>query len=84
VIGGLLLLVNQTAGVALLAFGGCLLVIMPFVAAIKGAESHFHPDHKVEGRTFVIDLWRSTAARADRDRAQAVRDRQRARSGRSD
>jgi hypothetical protein len=59
VIGGLLLIVTDVAAYVLLGVGLTLLVLMPGVAAVEGARQQFHPDHKVEGRTFVTDLWRS-------------------------
>jgi hypothetical protein len=59
VIGALLLIVTDTAADVLLEIGAILLVLLPIAAAVKGAEQQFHPDRKVEGRTFVSDLWRS-------------------------
>lgn len=74
VVGGLLLIVNDVAAYALLGVGVILLVLAPTAAAVKGAEQQFHPDHKVEGRTFVIDLWRSIPSpRTDRRRDQSGR-----------
>lgn len=71
-IGGLLLIVNDVAAYVLLGAGMILLVLVPSAAAAKGAEEEFHPDHKVEGRTFVIDLWRSIPhARTERRREES-------------
>ena len=71
-IGGFLLLVNDVAAYVLFGAGVVLLGLVPSAAAVKGAEKQFHPDHKVEGRTFAIDLWRSIPhARADRPRDQS-------------
>lgn len=70
-IGGLLLIANHVAAYVLLGAGVILLVLAPGAAAVRGAQRQFHPDHKVEGRTFVIDLWRSIPhARPDRRRNQ--------------
>jgi hypothetical protein len=67
IVGGLLLVVNHVAAYVLLGAGVTLLVLVPGAAAVTGAQRQFHPDHKVEGRTFVADLWRSIPhARADR------------------
>jgi uncharacterized protein (DUF58 family) len=72
VVGGLLLIVSHVAAYVLLGAGVILLVLVPGAAAVTGAQRQFHPDHKVEGRTFVIDLWRSIPhARADRQRDQS-------------
>lgn len=72
VIGGLLLIFNRVVAYVLLAAGVFLLMLVPTVAAVRGAQQQFHPDHKVEGRTFVIDLWRSiphAGAHRRRDRS---------------
>lgn len=66
VVGGFLLIMTDVAAYILLGTGVILLVAVPFVAALRGAERQFHPDHKVEGRTFVIDLFRSMPHRRGR------------------
>ena len=57
VIGALLLLVSKIAAYVVLCIGAVLLVLAPFTAAGRGADRQFHPDHKVEGRTFLVDLF---------------------------
>jgi hypothetical protein len=75
VIGGLLLIVNRVAGCVLLGLGVIVLVLIPAAAAVKGSERQFHPDHKVEGRTFVTDLWRSTPMKRTHRRQDQPRSR---------
>lgn len=71
-VGGLLLIFNHVVAYVLLGAGVILLVLLPTVAAVIGAQHQFRPDHKVEGRTFVIDVWRSIPhAGAHRRRDQA-------------
>jgi len=72
VIGGLLLIFNHVAAYVVLGAGVIVLVLVPGAAAVKGAKREFHPDHRVDGRTFVIDLQRSIPhARAGRRRDQS-------------
>ena len=70
----MLLIVNHVAAYVLIGAGVILLVLVPGAAAVKGAQRQFHPDHKVEGRSFVIDLWPSIphareARRRDKSRS---------------
>lgn len=62
-VGAILLTVSVSAAVVLLVLGAGLVFLSPLVAAVRGAEMQFHPDHRVEGRTFLIDLFRSTDRR---------------------
>jgi hypothetical protein len=59
VLGGVVIWLLSPLGWVLVLLGVALLVYGPLLIAWSASGSARKPDHKVEGRTFVTDLFRS-------------------------
>jgi hypothetical protein len=58
-LGGVLVWLLTPLAWALVLIGAAFLLVGPVIVAGKASGALHAQDHKVEGRTFVIDLWRS-------------------------
>jgi hypothetical protein len=61
-LGGLLVWLVTPMGWLLAVVGALLFFVGPLVVAWTAAGSAARPDHRVEGRTYVIDVFRSVKA----------------------